>query len=106
MLKFLVLYVRQNPTIATFPVDTKFDPDNPLDLNEINLKLAFQFNYYDETTSSIVNLNDPNYVKMITILSGYDKDGYYFAKTIPHHECTEEEYNEFYPIISSHVQIL
>ena len=23
------------------------------------------------------------------------------SKTIPHHECTEEEYAEFYPIVSS-----
>ena len=36
---------------------------------------------------------------MIVRLTGVDADKNYFEKTIPHHECTEEEYAEFYPII-------
>ena len=93
MLKFLVLSERQNPTIATFPVDTKFDKDNPLDLNEINFKVAFRFSHFNWTTLSYVSIHDSNYVKVITKLYGSDKDGTYHEKTIAHHECTEEEYN-------------
>ena len=43
LLKFLHLYERHNPNIATFPVETRFKPDNPLNLNEINFRAAFQF---------------------------------------------------------------
>ena len=106
LLKFLVLSERQNPTIATFPVDTEFDKDNPLDLNEINFKVAFQFSVFNHTTDSWKILNDPNYVKAITSMYGFDKAGEYYEKIIAHHECTEEEYSEFHPIASSHEQML
>ena len=66
----------------------------------MNFKVAFQFSTQDKTTDEIVNLNDPNYVKMIVKLFSFDKDGLPYEKIILHHECTEEEYNEFYPIVS------
>ena len=34
-------------------------------------------------------------------LTGLDADKNYFEKTIPHHECTEEDYAEFYPIVKN-----
>ena len=43
LLKFLQLYERHNPTISTFPVETRFGLENPLNLNEIGFRAAFQF---------------------------------------------------------------
>ena len=43
LLKSIHLSERKNPTIATFPVETKFESENPLNLNDMNLRMAFQF---------------------------------------------------------------
>ena len=50
LLKFIQLQERQNPNIASFPVESKFDIDNPLNLNKINFKAAFQFYAPNYTT--------------------------------------------------------
>ena len=87
LLKFIQLEERQNPNIATFPVDAKFDEETPLNLNEIDFKIAFGFSKDRE------ELDDPRYVKTIVSLNGIDdtKGGEY-EKVIPHHKCTDEEY--------------
>ena len=41
LLKFIHLHEHHNPTIATFPMKTKFDHENPMNLNEFNFKFAF-----------------------------------------------------------------
>ena len=38
---------------------------------------------------------------MIVRLTGVDADKNYYEKTIPHHECTEQDYAEFYPIVKN-----
>ena len=43
LLKSIELSERKNPTIATFPVETKFERENALNLNEMNFKVAFLF---------------------------------------------------------------
>ena len=79
----------------------KFDYDNPINLNENNLKMAFQFTGIDpKTEEAMIEKNDPNFVKMVIWQIGQDPDGEYFEKVIPHHTCTEEEYAEFNPFSS------
>ena len=34
---------------------------------------------------------------MIIRLNGVDSDGNYRERVIPHHKCTEEDFEEFYP---------
>ena len=41
LLKSIELSERKNPTIATFPVETKFGSENPHNLNDMNLRMAF-----------------------------------------------------------------
>ena len=62
LLKFIQLQQGHNPTIATFPVETKFDVDNPINLNDINFKAAFLFSGGE----------DPNFVKTIIRWTGFD----------------------------------
>ena len=92
--------MRQNPIIATYPVDTKYDKENPLNLNEINFNFAFIFNGWDSSEMIHREKGDPNFVKAIVRFYGFNK-GAYFERDIPHHKCTEEEYAKFYPIVSS-----
>lgn len=48
--------------------------------------------------------DDPSLVKMIIRQTGVYAEGLgdrqYQEKTIPHHQCTEEDYAGFYPIIA------
>ena len=34
-------------------------------------------------------------------MAGFDQDGQYFEKSIPHHKCSKDEIAEFYPLESS-----
>ena len=38
-------------------------------------------------------------------MSGYAEENF-FERDIPHHKCTEEEYAEFYPVVSSDERLL
>ena len=68
----------------------------PLNLNERNYKLAFtveSFHFPEQQKS------DPRYVKYLVRL--YERrDGIAKQRVLPYHKCTDEEYNEFYPVKS------
>ena len=84
----------------------KFDYDNPINLNEQNLKMAFQFTGIDPETGAMTEKHDPKFVKMVVWQTGQDPDGEYLERLIPHHACTEEEYAEFNPFSSVSSQSL
>ena len=67
LLKLIQLLEGNNPTVAAFPVDTKFDVENPVNLNEIGFKVAFQFTSWDRKAFKQALTDDPNYVKMIVV---------------------------------------
>ena len=100
LLKFIQLEERQNPTIGTFSVDDKYDSENPIILKDVKFKAAFNLIGRDPENGKNVSKDDPNFVKMIVSFTGHDEDGKKYEQIIPHHECTEEEYVEFYPIVS------
>ena len=58
------------------------------------------FNGWDYSIGYYNKKHNSNFVKPIVRFKGYD-DGRYYERDIPHHKCTEEEYAEFYPIVSS-----
>ena len=41
--------------------------------------------------------NDPRYVKFIVRLAG-KREGKDFQRILPHYKCTDEDYNQFYPV--------
>ena len=98
LLKFIQLEQGQNPTIAAYPVEARFDAQNPINLNQINFKAAFQFTSFDYEKNQFSVLDDPKFVKMIVRIFGQDQDGTFHEKTLNHHKCTDAEYEEFYPL--------
>ena len=87
LLKFIQLKERQNPNITTFPVLANYYEDSPLNLNEIDFKIAFSF----ESKAKQV-IDDPRYVKAIVSIESVDVNAHVSETIIPHHKCTEEEY--------------
>ena len=80
-------------TISTYDEDADSNPDNALDLNARNHRVAFAFDgYLDEQLKA-----DPRYVKWIFRVL-YKKDGKFKETLLQYHKCTEEDYAEFYPI--------
>ena len=99
LLKFIQLQERHNPTISTFTDDTIYDFGNPLNLNKINSKAAFVFTGWSWAKQAFEAKEDPNLVKMIVRMTGLDLQGNYYERIIPHHKCTDEDFQEFYPIV-------
>ena len=58
--------------------------------------MAFSF----EETISKEFINDPQYVRWIVRFATY-KDNSFEETILPYHICTDEDYDEFYPIRAS-----
>ena len=69
-----------------------YDAESPLNLNEINFKIAFKF-----SSNSKPLIDDPRYVKTIVSLESFDNDNVQSEIIIPHRKCTDEDYAQFYP---------
>ena len=84
----------QGATISRYEVDAYSTPNNALDLNARNFRVAFAFDgYLDEKLKA-----DPRYVKWIFRVHYKNKNGEFAETLLPYHKCTEEDYAEFYPI--------
>ena len=82
-------------TISTYEEKANSSPDNGLNINDRNLRFAFAFEGYLDRKIK----NDPRYVKWI-FRQSYKKDNKWSERILPYHECTEQDYAEFYPIQS------
>ena len=65
----------------------------PLNLNERNFRVAFTVESYLSPESK----NDPKYVKYLVNLHGR-RNGVAYRRVLSYHKCTNEEYDEFYPV--------
>ena len=65
LLKFIQLQERHNPSIATFPVEISFGKEDPINLNAINFKAAFQFLGMNQSTGQTEVKDDSRFVKML-----------------------------------------
>ena len=91
-IKFVHLLTKYNPNINDYFVDKEIG--TVANLNEQNVRIAFNVeDYYAPWHFK----NDENYVKWIFRMYG-KKDNEFFSRNLPYHACTEEEYDEFYPI--------
>ena len=82
-------------TISTYEEEAKFSQENPLDISERNFRVAFAIEGYLDGQMKA----DPRYVKYI-FRESFRKNGEWGERLLPHHECTEDDYEEFYPIWS------
>ena len=83
-------------TVSQYTEYQETSPDNPLNLNDRNFRIAFSF----EESESRKFIYDPRYVRWIFRLATY-KDDEIFETILPYHICTDEDYDEFYPIRAS-----
>ena len=83
-------------TISTYQVDGENDSqDNLLNPNERNVRVAFKFEGMAD--KAWTSRHDPRYVRLIIRTWAWD-GATLSEKIIPHHECTDEDFAQFYPI--------
>ena len=61
-------------------------------MDDSRLKFAF----FAENADKRESIDDPRYVRFISMLNGY-KDGENYSFPLMHHKCTDEEMKEFAP---------
>ena len=79
--------------MSTYTRKDNFGEDDFLDLSAGNFRVALSYESY--TTKEFKN--DPRYIKWIMRVYGV-KDGVYYEYAVPHHLCTEKDYEQFFPI--------
>ena len=91
--KFVQLRTYHNPNISTHNEVHFYKPDDPINLNKVNFRFAVSFeDYYEQQTRY-----DERFVRYIIRLV-YNEDSVEKERLLNSHLCTDEDYNEFYPI--------
>ena len=68
--------------------------DVSINLNERNYKFAFSVESFLHPKQ---RKSDPRYVKYLFRMYG-QRNGEEFQRIIPYHNCTDEEFDQFYPV--------
>ena len=100
-LKFSHLMTKHNPQIGSYFKENEMS-GIALNLNERNYRIAFTVESY---MSPKKQKSDPRYVKYLFRLYG-KKKGKEYEKILSYHDCTEEDYKEFYPVKKQSVKTL
>ena len=87
---------KPNPVIAKYDQEVDFTLADPLDIKQTNAKIAVSFQGYLEQDHK----DDPRYVKWMVRLFG-NQDYKRFERHVPFHICTDEDYDQFFPITPS-----
>ena len=78
-------------TISMYEVESEHKTiDNPLNLNDRNIRMAFRFN---DGLPPYNALNDPRYVRSIIRFVHWNQEGDLQEKFLPFHKCTDEDYD-------------
>ena len=94
-IKLMFLIKRHNPQLSSYSRDSIYIDGETVILNEQNFRIAFAIEGFGDTAIKL----DPRYVKYIFRMYGL-KNNEPFERILPYHECTEEDYAQFYPIQS------
>ena len=73
-----------------------------VNLSKQNFRIAFTVESF---TLDPKQLNDGRYIKYIFRQYG-KRNGEYYQRILPYHTCTDEDYNEFYPVKKSSISFL
>ena len=101
VIKIVQMVNGDNPIISDLMLPSHYGPEDKLNLNEINFRLAFSIEGFVIRERK----DDPRYVKWFVRLYG-KKNETRFETHIPFHTCTDEDYDSFYPIIPRQVASL
>ena len=101
-LKFTELYTKADPFINETSIQDYYAQDDTLNLDEINFKFAFSIEGYFD----VQDKNNPKYLRQYLRMTESFVDGSVKAISLPYHECTPEDYDEFYPPTKRSADIL
>lgn len=92
-LKFSQLVDRQNPSVSQVLQQSYYSDSDEFNMQENRLKIAFTLENYIEQKKRL----DPRYVKpFVRIVSSFDGEDIY--KELHWHECTQADFDGFYPV--------
>ena len=80
--------------INTVIVNDYHAPLDSVNLNDINYRVAFTVEGYRDSKRR----SDPRYVKQFILIHSKDSNGVKVDRFMPFHECTAEDFDEFYPL--------
>ena len=92
-LKFSNLFTKPSPIINSYYAENEM-AGVAFNLNERNYRVAFTVESF---YAPIQQKSDPRYVKYLVRMYG-QRNGQSFQRVLPYHKCTEEEFDEFYPV--------
>ena len=101
MPRFLFLLSSQNPKTTVHKQDHFYDDNFVYETIENNFRIAVAI----EGTLEKVSKINGEFVKLFARISGY-RNGSTFSKQIEMHECTEEDYKDFFEIESGSRHLL
>ena len=96
-LKFSHLTDKHNPMMSSYFKEDYYKSEDLINLSERRVRLAFTI---EDHLDPKKQKSDPKYVKWLVRQSG-QRNGEKFQRILPYHKCTDEDYNEFYPVQKS-----
>ena len=94
--KMTKLFSEKSPQFSTLLIEQNFDAKHKVNLNENNFKIAIgAIGKYDEKIR-----HDPRYVTWIAFINN-QTTGEKIQTQIKLHECTPQDFAEFYPIVKN-----
>ena len=88
-----ILVNKLNPNINVQTTLNYYSGYDKVKLNDINYRLAFTVESFDDKKIR----HDPKYIKYIARIWN-EVDGVQTFTNVPLHECTQDDFDEFYPI--------
>ena len=95
-IKFLALYGKKNPVVTSYERAYITNYENAINLNEVGFRFAFGFIGDDDGLPR----DDPAYVKNHLQYIVY-RDSVREYIQVPIHKCTEEDYAQFNPVVTT-----
>ena len=85
-------------TVSSFEDENEYQSlDHQLNLNEKNFRVAFSYKQIKPLT--LQSLDDPRYIRRFIRTWSWNGDTQTMKeKMVPFHDCTDEDYAQFYPI--------
>jgi hypothetical protein len=99
--RFQTLIYRSNPTITRSDLLDFFDSTEIVKFSDINFKIAFAVEQYDDSRAA---KDDPNYVRWVVQLT-QATGGVEIEIPLTYHKCTDADYDSFYKPGKSYINV-
>ena len=98
LLKFVDVSQGKDPNIRQNFLADSFGPEDKLNfIDDINFRIAVGARFYNDPDNKTLK-HDPHIVRWIARMVSKDDRGYVTKTMIPLHDCTNEDFKEFFPV--------